>query len=208
MKPIKPVTIKKQTDWAEVHRRLEAAATTLERVITPGTEDKKRLLKARAKALSQEIIQEDAGQQYLEVVEFRLVGEVYGIETSYIREVYPLKELVPVPGTPPFFLGITSVRGQILSVIDIKRLFNLPDKGLTELDKIVIVRNGEVELGIRADVILGMRSIPQGDIQPSLPTLAGIREKYLSGITKDAVIILDIQKLLADENCIVQSEVN
>jgi purine-binding chemotaxis protein CheW len=87
-------------------------------------------------------------------------------------------------------------------------LFNLPDKGLTELDKIVIVRNGEVELGIRADVILGMRSIPQGDIQPSLPTLAGIREKYLSGITKDAVIILDIQKLLADENFIVQSEVN
>jgi purine-binding chemotaxis protein CheW len=204
MKPIKPVTIKKQTDWAEVHRRLEAAATTLERVITPGTEDKKRLLKARAKALSQEIIQEDAGQQYLEVVEFRLVGEVYGIETSYIREVYPLKELVPVPGTPPFFLGITSVRGQILSVIDIKRLFNLPDKGLTELDKIVIVRNGEVELGIRADVILGMRSIPQGDIQPSLPTLAGIREKYLSGITKDAVIMMDIQKLLKDESLIVQ----
>jgi purine-binding chemotaxis protein CheW len=204
MKPIKPVTIKKQTDWAEVHRRLEAAATTLERVITPGTEDKKRLLKARAKALSQEIIQEDAGQQYLEVVEFRLVGEVYGIETSYIREVYPLKELVPVPGTPPFFLGITSVRGQILSVIDIKRLFNLPDKGLTELDKIVIVRSGEVELGIRADVILGMRSIPQGDIQPSLPTLAGIREKYLSGITKDAVIMMDIQKLLKDESLIVQ----
>jgi len=80
MKPIKPVTIKKQTDWAEVHRRLEAAATTLERVITPGTEDKKRLLKARAKALSQEIIQEDAGQQYLEVVEFRLVGEVYALK--------------------------------------------------------------------------------------------------------------------------------
>ena len=208
MKPIKPVTIKKQTDWVEVHRRLEAAATTLERVITPGTEDNKRLLKARAKAFSQEIIQEDAGQQYLEVVEFCLAGEVYGIETNYIREVYPLKELVPIPGTPPFFLGITNVRGQILSVIDIKRLFNLPDKGLTELDKIVIVRDGEVEMGIRADVVLGMQSILRGDIQPSLPTLAGIREKYLSGITKDGVIIMDIQKLLADKNFIVQSEVN
>jgi purine-binding chemotaxis protein CheW len=208
MKPTKPVTTKKQTDWAEVHRRLEAAATTLERVITPGTEDKKRLLKARAKVLSQEKLQKDAEQQYLEIVEFQLAGEKYGIEASNVREVYPLKELVPVPGTPPFFLGITGVRGQILSVIDLKRLFDLPDKGLTELDKIVIVRSGEVEMGIRADVVLGMRSIPQGDIQPSLPTLAGIREKYLSGITKDAVIILDIQKLLADENFIVQSEVN
>ena len=202
-----PVT-RKKVDWTEVHCHLEATTAAMERVITPGIDDKKRLLKERARTLAQEDVEVYAGLQYLEVVEFRLAGEVYGIETSYIREVYPLKELVPIPGTPPFFLGITSVRGQILSVIDIKRFFDLPDKGLTELDKVVIVRSGEVELGIRADVVLGMRSIPRGDIQPSLPTLIGVRDKYLRGVTKDAVIILDIQKLLADENLIVQAETN
>jgi purine-binding chemotaxis protein CheW len=195
-------------DWTEVHCHLEATTAAMERVITPGIDDKKRLLKERARILAQEDVEVYAGLQYREVVEFRLAGEVYGIETSYIREVYPLKELVPIPGTPPFFLGITSVRGQILSVIDIKRFFDLPDKGLTELDKVVIVRSGEVELGIRADVVLGMWSIPRGDIQPSLPTLIGVRDKYLRGVTKDAVIILDIQKLLADENLIVQAETN
>lgn len=208
MKPVKKLSPKKQVEWVEVHRRLEAAATTLERVINPSIEDKKRLLKARAKTLSQEAGQIDVEQQYLEVVEFLLAGEGYGIEASYVREVYPLKELVPVPGTPPFFLGITSVRGQILSVIDIKRFFDLPDKGLTELDKVVIVRSGEVELGIRADIALGIRKIPLEDIQPSLPTLTGIREKYLRGVTKEAVIILDIQKLLADESFVVQAETN
>jgi len=202
-----PVT-RKKVDWTEVHCHLEATTAAMERVITPGIDDKKRLLKERARILAQEDVEVYAGLQYREVVEFRLAGEVYGIETSYIREVYPLKELVPIPGTPPFFLGITSVRGQILSVIDIKRFFDLPDKGLTELDKVVIVRSGEVELGIRADVVLGMWSIPRGDIQPSLPTLKGVRDKYLRGITKDAVIILDIQKLLADENLIVQAETN
>jgi purine-binding chemotaxis protein CheW len=201
---MKQTVTRKKMDWAEVHRRLEAAATTLERVITPGIDDKKRLLKARAKKLSQEAIQVNAGQQCIEIVEFQLAGEKYGIEASNVREVYPLKELVPVPGTPPFFLGITSVRGQILSVIDIKKLFNLPDKGLTELDKIVIVRSGDEELGIRADVILGMQSIPRGDIQAPLPALTGIREKFLSGITKDTVIILDIQKLLKDESLMVR----
>jgi Chemotaxis signal transduction protein len=205
---MKQTVTRKKVDWTEVHRHLEATTAAMERVITPGIDDKKRLLKERARTLAQEDVQVYAGLQYLEVVEFRLAGEVYGIETSYIREVYPLKELVPIPGTPPFFLGITSVRGQILSVIDIKRFFDLPDKGLTELDKVVIVRSGEVELGIRADVVLGMRSIPRGDIQPSLPTLIGVRDKYLRGITKDAVIILDIQKLLADENLIVQAETN
>ena len=205
---MKQTVTRKKVDWTEVHRHLEATTAAMERVITPGIDDKKRLLKERARTLAQEDVEVYAGLQYLEVVEFRLAGEVYGIETSYIREVYPLKELVPIPGTPPFFLGITSVRGQILSVIDIKRFFDLPDKGLTELDKVVIVRSGEVELGIRADVVLGMWSIQRGDIQPSLPTLEGIRDKYLRGITKDAVIILDIQKLLADENLIVQAETN
>jgi purine-binding chemotaxis protein CheW len=205
---MKQAVTRKKVDWTEVHRHLEATTAAMERVMTPGIDDKKRLLKERARTLAQEDVQVYAGLQYLEVVEFRLAGEVYGIETSYIREVYPLKELVPIPGTPPFFLGITSVRGQILSVIDIKRFFDLPDKGLTELDKVVIVRSGEVELGIRADVVLGMWSIPRGDIQPSLPTLKGVRDKYLRGITKDAVIILDIQKLLADENLIVQAETN
>jgi Chemotaxis signal transduction protein len=205
---MKQTVTRKKVDWTEVHRHLEATTAAMERVMTPGIDDKKRLLKERARTLAQEDVQVYAGLQYLEVVEFRLAGEVYGIETSYIREVYPLKELVPIPGTPPFFLGITSVRGQILSVIDIKRFFDLPDKGLTELDKVVIVRSGEVELGIRADVVLGMWSIPRGDIQPSLPTLKGVRDKYLRGITKDAVIILDIQKLLADENLIVQAETN
>ena len=205
---MKQTVTSKKVDWTEVHRHLEATTAAMERVITPGIDDKKRLLKERARTLAQEDVEVYAGLQYLEVVEFRLAGEVYGIETSYIREVYPLKELVPIPGTPPFFLGITSVRGQILSVIDIKRFFDLPDKGLTELDKVVIVRSGEVELGIRADVVLGMRSIPRGDIQPSLPTLIGVRDKYLRGVTKDAVIILDIQKLLADENLIVHAETN
>ena len=205
---MKQTVTRKKVDWTEMHRHLEATTAAMERVITPGIDDKKRLLKERARTLAQEDVAVYAGLQYLEVVEFRLAGEVYGIETSYIREVYPLKELVPIPGTPPFFLGITSVRGQILSVIDIKRFFDLPDKGLTELDKVVIVRSGEVELGIRADVVLGMWSIPRGDIQPSLPTLIGVRDKYLRGVTKDAVIILDIQKLLADENLIVQAETN
>jgi len=200
---MKQTVTRKKVDWTEVHRHLEATTAAMERVITPGIDDKKRLLKARAKKLSQEVIQVDAGQQCIEIVEFQLAGEKYGIEASNVREVYPLKELVPVPGTPTFFLGITSVRGQILSVIDIKGFFDLPDKGLTELDKVVIVQSGDVELGIRADVVLGMRVIPRGDIQASLPTLTGIREKYLSGITKDTVIILDIQKLLNDESLIV-----
>lgn len=50
--------------------------------------------------------------------------------SEYVREIYPLKEFTPIPCTPPFVLGIINVRGQILSVIDIKKFFDLPEKGL------------------------------------------------------------------------------
>jgi purine-binding chemotaxis protein CheW len=52
-----------------------------------------------------------------------------------------------------------------------------------------------------------VRHIPVKDIQPSLPTLTGIREEYLRGITKDFIVILDIDKFLSDKKIVVHEEV-
>src|SRR3990172_4176155 len=160
------------------------------------TDKERTILKARAKALAREGKDKEAPEESIEVVEFLLAYERYGIESSYVREVYPLKELTPLPCTPPFVLGIINVRGQILSVIDIKKFFDLPEKGLTNLNKAIILHNDNMELGILADIILGVRSIPLEEIQPSLPTLTGIREEYLKGVTRWRVVILDAEKLL------------
>src|SRR5439155_25417175 len=127
--------------------------------------------------------------------------------SSSVREVYPLKELTPLPCTPPFVLGIINVRGKILSVIDIKKFFDLPEKGLTDLNKVIIVHADEMELGILADALLGVRAIPLEELQPSLPTLTGIRAEYLKGVTKDRLVILDTEKILSDKGIIVHEEV-
>jgi purine-binding chemotaxis protein CheW len=64
-----------------------------------------------------------------------------------------------------------------------------------------------MEFGILADVVLGVRRIPLTDIQPSLPTLTGIREDYLKGVTGEQVVILDAEKLLSDKKITVHEEV-
>ncbi|HZC03678.1 MAG TPA: chemotaxis protein CheW, partial [Gammaproteobacteria bacterium] len=53
---------------------------------------------------------------------------------------------------------------------------HLPAKGLTDLNKVIIVHDPSMEFGILADALLGVRSIPIEEIQASLPTLTGIRE--------------------------------
>lgn len=161
----------------------------------------------RAKALSREPRVEEAAPGSLEVVEFLLAYERYGIESSYVREVCPLKELTPLPCTPPFVRGITSIRGQILSVLDLKRFFGLPERGLTDLNQVLLLHGDDLEFGLLADAILGVRSIPTAEIQPSLPTLTGIREAYLKGVTRERVVILDAGKLLSDKKMIVHEEV-
>lgn len=171
-------------------------------------EEEKNILRARAKELAREAKAEKTTQESMEIVEFVLAYETYGFESSYVREIYPLKELTPVPCTPPFVLGIINVRGQILSVIDIKKFFDLPEKGLTDLNKVIILHNNTIEFGILADVVLGVRTIPTEEIRPSLPTLTGIRAEYLRGVAKERLVVLDAEKLLSDEKMIVNEEID
>ena len=199
----KPATV----DWREVERRLGAAHAAIEhaRVLEP--EETKRILKARAETLAREPEKTEVDDERLEVVEFLLAYERYAVESRYVREVYPLENLAPLPCTPAFVLGIVNVRGEMLSVVDIKKFFDLPERGLTDLNKVIVLQSGNMLFGILADAIAGVRRVPIAEIQPSLPTLTGIREQYLKGVTAGRTVILDAEKLLADEKIVVQEQV-
>ena len=165
------------------------------------------ILRERARALARRSEQAPAADTVLEVLEFRLAQERYAVETRHVREVFPLKELTPLPCTPSFVLGIVNVRGQILPVFDLRKLFDLPEEGLTDLHRIIIVRGRNLELGLLADLSLGVRSVPLSSLQPSLPTLTGIRGDYLKGVTAERLVVLDLASLLADPRIIVNEEV-
>ncbi|HXT12583.1 MAG TPA: chemotaxis protein CheW [Candidatus Angelobacter sp.] len=193
-------------DWTEVHRRLDRATAVLLQATEPTTEEKKKVLKTRAMVLARELKTEEGAREQLDIIEFLLAHECYAIESAFVREVYPLKELTPLPGTPPFLRGIINVRGRIVCVIDLKKFFNLPEKGLTDLNKIIIIGNGEFEFGLLADAVAGANRIAREQIQPSLPTLTGVRLDYLKGITGGCLVILDAAKILADPRLMIRGE--
>lgn len=207
-KPPSPAAAKRtRIAWHEIRQRLEAASAVIEHAALPDAEETRRILKVRAQALGRKSDAVEAAGERIEVVEFVLAQERYAVESEHVRDVYPLEHLTPVPCTPAFVLGIVNLRGEILSVIDIKKFFDLPDKGLTDLNKVIVLDSGSMRFGILADAIIGVHAIPVADIQASLPTLTGIREEYLKGVTPDRTVILDAEKLLADERIVVQEQV-
>ena len=169
--------------------------------------DARQILRARAQALARTPNREPVAGASLELVEFRLAKERYALESRWVQEVCPLKELTPLPCTPPFVLGIVNVRGRILPVLDLKNFFDLPEQGLTDLRRLILVRGDDLELGLLADDIVGVRSLPMDSLQLSLPTLTGIRSDYLKGVTAERLVVLDLARILADPKIIVHDEV-
>lgn len=172
--------------------------------MTPAEEE---ILRARARALARPLESAAVAGALLEVLEFRLSGESYAVETRHVREVYPLEDLTPLPCTPAFLPGIVNVRGRVTPVIDVKKFFDLPEKGLTDLHRIILVRGHGMELGLLADAIEAVRSIALESLQPPLPTLSGIQANYLKGVTADRLVVLDLDRILSDPAIVVHEEV-
>ena len=194
-------------DWETVRQRQEELQRAVEQGFVPKGDDRRRILHERAGQLAREPERRDEDARMIEVIEFVLAYERYAFESSFVREIQPLKNFTPLPCTPPFVIGIMNVRGQIISIVDLKRFFDLPEKGLADLDKVIILQGENIEFGVLADSIIGTTSLNENDMQSSLPTLTGVRKKYLKGLTLEGTVILDAAAILPDNNIIINEHV-
>ncbi|MFH0758230.1 MAG: chemotaxis protein CheW [Bacteroidota bacterium] len=161
------------------------------------------ILRERAKKLAAVASREEDSAETLEFLQFSLADEQYGLETNAVSEVLPMQDLTPLPCTPDYVLGLFNARGKIVTVIDIKKIFGVPGRGPGEMNKLIIVSAAGLEVGILADTIRGIQTIPFSDLQRDIPALGDQRERYLKGITRQQTVLLDIHRLLFDEQIIV-----
>ena len=192
-------------DWDEINKRLRRMRATASESGQSAVR-RKTVLHARASALAQARDEDEVEGDVLELLEFSLGSERYAIDSSAVNEVYALKEITPVPGTPPFILGVVGVRGRIVSVVDLGRLFDSPPRDTALFTKAIVLKSNTMEFAVLADEVPGLCRTPVADLQASLPTLTGTRKKYLRGVTADRIAVLDAEMLLADDALIVRHE--
>src|SRR5216683_550627 len=82
------------------------------------------VLKRRAEQLAKLPLSPDAGDE-VEVLVCRLGGERYAVETRHLRAVQWASGITPVPSTPGFVMGIVSVRGEIVTLLDLASMIGL-----------------------------------------------------------------------------------
>jgi chemotaxis signal transduction protein len=112
-------------------------------------------------------------------------------------------EITPVPGTPDFISGICAARGQIISLVDLRALFCIPEKGLTDLNRVIVMTNGEITFGILADTISGVATIALDHIVPPRPNELPGGRRFLKGSLGGTMFLLDGAAILGDPGIIV-----
>lgn len=160
------------------------------------------ILADRARAVARA---EEGGREtpFSELLTFRLADQEYAIKTQYIREVFIMQEVTPVPGVPDFIVGISAVRGEIISIVDLRALFSIPKQGLTDLNRVIVLTDETVTFGILADYITDIYIRPTDPFTPVEPGTTPIEQRYLLGVIDGTVIVLDAAAILADPGMVI-----
>ncbi len=138
----------------------------------------------------------------LQWVTFRLENESYGINVMQVQEVLRYTEIAPVPGAPPYVLGIINLRGNVVTVIDTRSRFALPNAETTDQTRIVIIEAENQVVGILVDAVAEVVYLRQSEIETTPNVGNDESAKFIQGVchkNDELLILVDLEKLMSDE---------
>lgn len=141
------------------------------------------------------------GTNELEILEFTLGNNSYGINVAKIREIITYMPITPVPNSHPSIEGIFMPRDIMITAIDLK---NCLGRGVSEPTGLFILTNfNKLDLAFHVDTVLGIHRVSWKDIIKPDATISTTDESVSTGIVKKAgklIIILDFEKIVTDIN--------
>jgi chemotaxis signal transduction protein len=128
-----------------------------------------------------------------------VAGATYAVRSDDIEHLEMLTQVTRVPNAPEFVDGVTSVRGRVLPVINLRVKFGFDRKAPDLRTRLIVVRSAGRSLGLLVDEAREFANIPEDGVQPPPDGLADISTKYLRGMAQQGdrlVLVLDIQELI------------
>lgn len=135
----------------------------------------------------------------LELATFALEGERMGIPIDQVDEIHHPLHLTPVPHAPPCVRGVMNLRGEVVTVIDLRVILGYEPTVVTRRTCNIVVRWGGERVGLLVDRIGDVVCIGQKDIEPPPANLAQSHGRFLRGVCKletGVLAILDVEQVL------------
>ena len=147
-----------------------------------------------------EALSGDEMQQY---VTFLVGGEIYGVSVQKVQSINEMVDITYVPHSRSYIEGVINLRGSVVPVIDMRKKFALPVKEYDQFTVILIVEVKERLIGMIADSVSDVVSIPASGIQKDIQFSARVDTASLEGIgqiDEQLIVLLNVDHFLDTEN--------
>ena len=135
----------------------------------------------------------------VEMLAFTVGRERYAVESRFVFAVVHLADLVPLPGAGAPVVGLTRWRGDVLTVLDLRRVVGGAPRALDDLGRVIVMGGKVPEFGVLADVLDGLVSIDPSALHPLREGRVVEIPGLIRGVTSDAVHVLDAAALIAHQ---------
>lgn len=140
--------------------------------------------------------------EIVEILTFRLLKEEFAFKISQLAEIVRPQKITVVPQLPKYVLGVTSLRGKVIPVLDLKLKLSLtdkPSKGNAK-EKILIIKGLKGPIGATIDKVLGVVRVGKNEIVPPPSHLTEAELKFIEGIAvvdKHFISIVNMEEAVA-----------
>ena len=134
-----------------------------------------------------------------EFVCFMLANEEYAVDIREIREIIRLEAITEVPRTLQFIKGVITLRGIIVTIIDLRERLGLEKIDYTSQNRIIITSKNDSLVGLIVDRVTQVVRIYPSSVEPPPLVMSAIEAEYIKGVTRvegRLIILLNLQKVL------------
>ncbi len=142
----------------------------------------------------------ESGTNELEILEFRIGNNFYGINVAKVREILPYKSPTPIPNAHPCIEGIFMPRDEIITIVDLAKHLNISASG-TGKDMFIVTNFNKLNIGFHVHSVVGISRVSWAEISKPDATLSGNGNGIATGIIKlegKLIVILDFEKIITD----------
>ncbi len=143
----------------------------------------------------------ESGTNELEILEFRIGNNYYGINVAKIKEIIQYKEPTPIPNSHPCIEGIFMPRDEIITVVNLAENLNMQPSADPSKDMYIITNFNKLNIGFHVHSVVGITRVSWADITKPDSTLNGNGASVATGIIKlegRLVVVLDFEKIVQD----------
>ncbi len=143
----------------------------------------------------------ESGTNELEVLEFTIAGNHYGINVAKVREILSMTEITPVPNSHPCIEGIFMPRDTIITVINLVMALGFPEKETRSTDMLIVTNFNNLNIAFDVEQVLGIHRVSWLDIVKPDSTVNAPGVGIATGIIKkleDLIIILDFERIVEE----------